>query len=238
MPTATSFAALGRGNGFTRCLDKVDVNDFEDYVVLTLQEAMKVLWNLYEVQGFANGKFGGINSVKVGENIAYSVSDGSVIRDDSNVDGYEPFKRAAGPEAQRLENCSVSPLQDSAVKGSSNNGAFYINIVIADYYDGDINDPSNHIGYGFATTSAPSDGIYENAPILADGGFYGVGGSTSCVILTHYYPGDLDPADGGLGWSEERVTLGGIEFIKCTQDYEEDQGSHASGITGLDFYTY
>jgi len=77
MPTATSFTALGRGNGFPFCLETVDVldrgdgNPYDHWVTLggfkktsggsptqsqinlSLQNAMKLFWNVYKINGLA-----------------------------------------------------------------------------------------------------------------------------------------------------------------------------------------
>jgi len=62
MPTATSFTARGRGNGFSFCPAKVDVSGYDNWVTLggvssgsatqaqintSLVNAMKLYWNLY-----------------------------------------------------------------------------------------------------------------------------------------------------------------------------------------------
>ena len=66
MPTATSFAALGRGNGFSFCPRKVDVSSYTNWITLggvssgsastaeineSLQNAMKLWWNFYSMTG-------------------------------------------------------------------------------------------------------------------------------------------------------------------------------------------
>ena len=66
MPTATPFTALGKGNGFPFCLDKLDVSEYDYWTTLggykktdesdevtqaqinlSLKNAMKVFWNFY-----------------------------------------------------------------------------------------------------------------------------------------------------------------------------------------------
>ena len=53
MPTADSFTALGRGNGFPFCLTKKDVSGYAFVEPLTLQQVMNWRWNLYSASGLA-----------------------------------------------------------------------------------------------------------------------------------------------------------------------------------------
>jgi len=77
MPTATSFKALGKGNGFPFCLQTIDVldrgdgNEYDHWVTLggfkktdsgsptqsqidtSLQNAMKLFWNAHKINGLA-----------------------------------------------------------------------------------------------------------------------------------------------------------------------------------------
>jgi len=169
MPTATSFTALGRGNGFPFCADRVDVSSYDFWVTLggyaktssgdVTQEqinnsrinAMKLFWN--------------VNSLTV----ASTVGDNTTIDrpysstrtfDFENGDydflsGFgagaankEPFKRVcvngftAGYD---LDSRAVNPGGTSQTGIDS--GAV-ITVDVEAMYDGAVTDPDNFIGFG------------------------------------------------------------------------------------------
>jgi hypothetical protein len=82
MPTATSFTALGRGNGFSFCPVSVDVSSKDFWITMSgrkktdagtptdaeinesRQKAMKVWWNAYQVNAQTSNLLGGVTTTQ------------------------------------------------------------------------------------------------------------------------------------------------------------------------------
>ena len=67
MPVAEKFKALGAGNGFPHCLEKVNVSGYFQYKTLTLDQAVFLYWNVASATATASSQFeGGLESVSIG----------------------------------------------------------------------------------------------------------------------------------------------------------------------------
>ena len=174
MPTATSFAALGRGNGFPFCASRVDVSSFDFWVTLggyaktssgnVTQEqinnsrinAMKLFWN--------------VNSLTV----ASTVGDNTTIDrpysstrtfnfengDYDSLSGFgegaankEPFKRVcvnSFTAGYDLDSRSPHVFVDGAPQTGIDSEAS-LNVFVKAMYDGVVTDSDNFIGYGTST---------------------------------------------------------------------------------------
>tara|TARA_R100000654_G_scaffold53960_2_gene80114 strand:- start:1414 stop:2013 length:600 start_codon:yes stop_codon:yes gene_type:complete len=115
MPTANTFQAKGKRNGFPYCLEKKDVSDFAFVEPLTLDQAMNIWWNIYSLSGSAistdyeeecpipnlaskpidrsckfaisNSEFTGRTSIKVSTSVAVKMYNGDT-EDENNFIGY------------------------------------------------------------------------------------------------------------------------------------------------------
>tara|TARA_R110001592_G_scaffold51361_1_gene158023 strand:+ start:244 stop:921 length:678 start_codon:yes stop_codon:yes gene_type:complete len=63
MPTATSFTALGKGNGFNRCLSSFEVTEDQIINPVTLEEAVNAYWN-FDSMSFGGASFNPDNQPK------------------------------------------------------------------------------------------------------------------------------------------------------------------------------
>lgn len=132
MPTATPFNALGRGNGFATCLDKIDITDRGDgspyfrYKVLTLSQAMKLYWNFASISASATAPRDG------GGTLVASLTSANILR--------EP----------RLRVCDSSGISDV----DTDNDIFSLTLVecripnVFRLYNGSTLNESNFLGYG------------------------------------------------------------------------------------------
>lgn len=214
MPVAEPFNAIGAGNGFPYCLNKIDVNsDFNgfaitDYVVWDLATAMKMYWNIHSITIVNNPS---MTEVKNGD--AYQQGE----PDESDYTKVDPFWRVCeenSPSGYKLYFLEPDFTQ--------NDGFFGVGI--SAFFDGDTSDDANFIGYGL---SEP----YQN---YADDSLFG---TTAVGEAFHYMrmatfviEGD---AEAGRTFSTE--TVGGVEFIKALVNNTTDP---QVDITDIEFYTY
>ena len=178
MPTATTFQAKGRRNGFPSCPAKVDVSEFSHWITLggvdrdtggatdekineSLKNAMQIWWNLYSSKGSfsasAISSVDGTNSVSATDHevilkrfIGNPFIPDPVIEEDPLV----PFRRACfGTVRSGLGPFSLFSLFKER-DDSSNNGQAtgIINCgnasLIARMYNGSTDDEDNFVGYG------------------------------------------------------------------------------------------
>tara|TARA_R110000764_G_scaffold239598_1_gene339394 strand:+ start:1571 stop:2251 length:681 start_codon:yes stop_codon:yes gene_type:complete len=226
MPTATEFTALGAGNGFPSCLDKIDVTDFNYVRPMTLEQVSKVFWNLYSVTMTA--------TVSDGEGYTASVSDPNVdtflLNDvDENpshvVGDSEPIKRVCGL------------LVSGYIQKESGDGGYWAaRVSFQPYYAykiyrGPTDDEGNFNNEYGINLEAIAQGGTDNGEVGAWVQLYSIADDTSDTDGWWTYNGSI------LGTPDlvENVTFSGIPFIRAT--WNNDIHSTAS-ITGLDFYTY
>jgi len=162
MPTATSFTALGRGNGFPFCLDRLDISSFSHWVTLggyqktnadagtsvtqnqinlSFANAMKLFWNAYrfniniEVVG-TNGAVGGSGTV------TETFTKDFFETDSSTITTVSPRERVCFASSS-----SLGSDLDEVSSGFYNSFATW-DISIKRYYNGSAGSENNFIGYG------------------------------------------------------------------------------------------
>ena len=166
MPTATSFTALGRGNGFPFCASKIDVSVYDNWITLggtakgnnptdeekstSLANAMKLWWNYYS----ATGSFSASSSDPIGGSGSVTHTDKEVIiKAIGEEDALEPVNRSCkGTDPFLFRNDSLVTQfldEDNVV----NNFAFAFITAgsfqfIRRMYNGTTSDESNFVGYG------------------------------------------------------------------------------------------
>jgi hypothetical protein len=226
MPTADSFSALGKGNGFPFCLNKVDVSSAIDYIAWDLPTAMNVYWNLHKFNVNVSTDNLSISEVGIGDDIDDDY-------DHSDREAHEPHFRTCD-RVQRFE--WDDPNGGIDVKGEvylsqtspSETVNAYIDLHIAALYDGSVNDPDNFVGYGIDNSTNSID----DSPI----GVFATNPSdrfTDTRLISYYFT--TAQSDGGT-WSVSTDTLGGVDFLKATVTYANS--GQVADFSGADFYTY
>tara|TARA_R110001592_G_scaffold119172_2_gene322124 strand:- start:239 stop:1048 length:810 start_codon:yes stop_codon:yes gene_type:complete len=153
MPTADSFAALGKGNGFPFCVTrKIDVSSKEKWTTLggtqkgsspsnseiqtSLANAVKIFWNTNEL-------LGSVASSKTSTalpSIIYRKKDSSVFN--PTTDPEQPKDRACG-------RSNYFDYRNYYTVGQSNSQKLgFINLMIMRMYNGDSSNENNFVGYG------------------------------------------------------------------------------------------
>lgn len=176
MPTAESFTALGAGNGFTSCLEKVEIGNLSGGTIWTtlsgvnadnytsfggaalagkvsesLELAMKLYWNKYK-SGSMSCSFSGTDNFKTSrlqppEGITYDYS-GSLSGINTG-DADEPRDRICGNTYQETEQGNILETNSGSQAGSlqlEDNSAFIVAI-----YNG-----SQFLGYSVSVLSIVS----------------------------------------------------------------------------------
>ena len=163
MPTATSFIALGRGNGFNRCLSKQNVESYDYWTTLSGWNkdntpataaakaqsiadshalAMSMYWNLYQVTGSATATWNAdtvsVSAVTVGR--YYNPPNSS------NLTAIEPKDRTCISSGlfSRETDESLGLGIESYISSNTNPGRFL------KLYDGDETNEANFVGYGLS----------------------------------------------------------------------------------------
>lgn len=132
MPTADSFIALGRGNGFPYCLGKRDVSGYAFVEPLTLNQAMNIWWNIYSLSGSAiSTDFGQQSPIPNLEEDAFGK-----------------------PAAPINRSCNVAHTQyastsQTLIKISTS--------TVVKMYDGNTDNENNFIGYGIGSSDLISE---------------------------------------------------------------------------------
>ena len=153
MPTATSFTALGRGNGFPFCVTrKIDVSSKEKWTTLggtqkgssptdaeiqtSLANAVKIFWNTNEL-------LGSVASSKTSTalpSIIYRKEGSSFIN--PTTDPEEPKDRVC----ERDNYFDYKNLYTVGANNGTKSG--FIDLGIMRMYDGDTSNEDNFVGYG------------------------------------------------------------------------------------------
>ena len=257
MPTATSFTALGRGNGFPLCLEKVDVSGYDRWTTLggvskespsptdakistSLVNAMKLYWNLYSVKGTCS--VSGSNNV---ETISASVDE--VVADFNAVNGLKPNERACGPGVPGTEDSEED--EDLGSLGNLHIAKAKLSIGIEfefmRFYDGETTDENNFIGYGFES--------FNGDPFVPGGGesaaFMNFTASARYTDTEDRIGNDAGAYDciGSVveeedtDWTYSYVTISEIPFVRATFNYFQGfspEPTREATIDSIDFYTY
>ena len=202
MPTADSFTALGRANGFPYCLSKVDVSGSDYWTTLggtqkggtateseknlSIVNAMKIVWNFESIDfTLSSNTSGGSKSIS--------------SLDDS---GKEPKERLCDPG-----------ISDRKTETGSGNSlvANYDDIPglgFSRFYDGSTSDENNYVGVGMAPSLDAS-----SPPPLFD-----ISGSASTARIAYRLSGvGVEPNQlfSGTNITLETgyVTISGLPFV-------------------------
>jgi len=237
MPTATPFTALGRGNGFPFCLNRLTVSELKTeifpsapsgsvvhYRVMSLVQLAKLYWNTFAVIGSASA---------VETNISASIN-GQI---ETTI---EPFKRVCNP------SITFPPLTDSDTDQQSDEEFFNTGSVSLfasfgsaffwiELYDTDKTDPSDFLGYVWAGRFQAFAAIGSNF----DPAFTSKRVEVSSVVLDETGVSSYD----SYSFSKDDVTIGGIPLIKATTLADDEVGYYPNAsldadISDIEFYTY
>ena len=165
MPTATTFQAKGKRNGFPFCASKIDVSEYDNWITLggtekgnnptdeekstSLENAMKLWWNYYS----ATGSFSASSSNVDGSGSVTHTDEEVIIKAIGEEDALEPVNRSCkGTDPFPFRNDSLVTQfadEDNVV----NNFAFGFITAGTDQfirrmYNGTTSDESNFVGYG------------------------------------------------------------------------------------------
>ena len=133
MPTATPFKALGKGNGFPTCLNKVNVSSYDNVQAMTLQEAMKIYWNLASITYFASSS-GSVLSVNISGTSTATKS---------------PIERVCNTVSFPSDSDSDSSEGDSGFDAIHADVIFNADVTgVRRLYNGSVTNEGNFIGYG------------------------------------------------------------------------------------------
>jgi len=263
MPTATSFTALGRGNGFSFCPSKINVSNYARWITLggtqkgnsatnseiqtSFVNAVKIFWNTNQPDGSPNtSKGGGLGDI--------------IIRTDGSTgDPLEPINRACRLGGAVYSDSGTSG--DDTFTSSFSMGAS-ISLGIFRMYDGPTDNEDNFVGYGWSGIhfdASVDDSPGQNAPADAEAG----DARSSVQMQSALF--SLDPSPYPDPAEFAYTTISGIPIAvlvsahadqsavdgsssvsrnassaSASGSYSNDfcSGSVSTNITGLDFYTY
>jgi hypothetical protein len=225
MPTATPFAALGRGGWFPSCLDKIDVSPYDYWITLggfkesdggsptttqinnSLVNAMKLVWNCYSFSWTATSDAGEIAS----------------FDNDANNEFREPFKNVCNG------NFIGSGLRDEARNSNGGIAAiveFSSNDKIYKFYNGDETNENNFIGYGIK-----AGGSYT---LRGFAGKFDAQNFSTGYIESSYFS-FVNGGQAGL-YDFSYVEISGIPFV-LREFTTGDAGSSAIGDLSINYYT-
>ena len=227
MPTADSFTALGRGNGFPFCIDeKLDVSSYDAVQPLTLAQAMKIYWNLHGAVGFfkfpadqTGNPIIEVEDINDQDFIDYDGVTGAIDEDNSGTPT-EPKGRVCNPPFGGING-------SKGIDGNRGFSSFGSDLNLEDglvrYYNGDISDEDNFIGYGYF-------GTY----FVRFSGVATVDKENIVLLGTHFKASEYGSYSSSA--SSSVVTLGGIPMLKIQM--QPLNGLTGANVTDLDFYTY
>ena len=166
MPTATTFQAKGKRNGFPFCASKIDVSEYDNWITLggtekgnnptdeekstSLENAMKLWWNYYSATGSVSASS---SNPRDGSGSVTHTDEEVIIKAIGEEDALEPVNRSCkGTDPFPFRNDSLVTQffdEDSVV----NDFAFVFitagsSQFIRRMYDGTTSDESNFVGYG------------------------------------------------------------------------------------------
>jgi hypothetical protein len=157
MPTATPFTALGRGNGFPFCGDKVDMVEeggLSDWKVMTLKQAMEVFWLSEEWKSTATA------TVDATTIYSFGATPEVTIASDDLVNDIKPHERICKWDKFKRESDGYIITDDPPenVLATARFRFAPLTAFIGDYdakfsllrlYEGSVDNESNFRGYGF-----------------------------------------------------------------------------------------
>jgi hypothetical protein len=225
MPTADPFTALGKGNGFPFCIDeKLDVSSYDAVQPLTLAQAMKIYWNLHGATGFfkfpadqTGNPIIEVEDINDQDFIDYDGVTGAIDEDNSGTPT-EPKGRVCNPPFGGING-------SKGIDGNRGFSSFGSDINLEDglvrYYDGNVSNENNFIGYGYF-------GLY----FVRFAGVETAGNSNIVLLATHFKESQY----GSYSPESSVVTFDSIPMLKIQTN--PGNGLTGANVTGLDFYTY
>jgi hypothetical protein len=223
MPIAQKFKALGAGNGFPHCLEKVDVSGYFQYKILTLDQAVFLYWSVASATATATCEF----AYEIP--IQKSIGPTDLIKEpkDRGTDiGISSYSEGAR-DPSKMETFSLAKVS-VGVKIPS----------IYRIYQGSTEDETKFLGYSFgeiASAEAESHYYEEQCHVAYQG-------------MIQSDEGKFHP-ERGQHPETESLTIGPsnkqIPVFKVTNTWTEytisdptrHQGTSAD-VTAIDFYTY
>ena len=164
MPTATPFTALGRGNGFSFCPNKVDVSGYDYWVTLggykktdtgdptqaqvdlSLKNAMQLFWNLDGWTGLLSFAGDGDPYREI-TSLSMKNGDWTVVNDRyyaNKLDGTQVDEPDFDPKDRVCyKSFEVEKMVEDPISG------IFLGGTPVRMYNGDPSDEDNFVGYGF-----------------------------------------------------------------------------------------
>ena len=227
MPTADSFTALGRGNGFPFCASRVDVSSFDFWVTLggyaktssgnvtqdqinnSRINAMKLFWNVNSLTVAST----------VGDNTTIDRPYSSTRTFDfengdydslrwfgegaANQENKEPFKRVCINSFNAGYDLDSREVDPGGVPQTGIDSGASLTVFVKAMYDGVVTDPDNFIGYGIDNL------VIMNTYISTDQ-------YRGSLILSHYLDDESFPNQ--VTNKIELVTFAGMHFYASFED--------------------
>jgi len=207
MPTATSFTALGRGNGFNLCLSKRDVSVYDHFEPLTLSQAMNVIWN---VSGATTSFLSSISKTLVDDgttvinytfnknsNGAYTVTPEPVSRTCLKTNG---TGNVDIDPVQYVVEMTESELDETDGAGCQGRSKFYDAIfgklTVVRMYNGSTNNESNFVGYGIPELySSTAESSHNDGALTV----------SANINISSYMDGQSESGTDGTGTGEVSI---------------------------------
>jgi hypothetical protein len=256
MPTATPFTALGGGNGFSRCIDKVNVSSYPLWTTLSgvnqsspsasdsdiaesRRLAMKLFWNSYHVGGKANNPdfsldfpmtIGGSNQTTQAVKIVGGLGS-----------SFDPRDRSC----YRFISCFQSKIDPAPFNNDLFSAGFYTQPVAL--YNGSTGDASNLVGYSIKGRTArwsnesgfASVELYDSSTFTVYGsvhvGYYSTSSSS--------FPPNVERAYTTMSGGSDTFNFVCIAFsssgtVSASNRTSDANGFYEMSLTDLNFYTY
>lgn len=156
MPTATPFTALGKGNGFTSCVSKVDVSGFDNWVTLggvssgsastaeintSLANCMKLRWNFYSATASFTSSWQFNNGV---DPTLEFIKNNSGSLEVTPI----PKGRICGVTSTPSISKEMTPAELAQTGGVGAGGSATLRLDPIRMYNGDTDDELKFVGYG------------------------------------------------------------------------------------------
>jgi hypothetical protein len=147
MPVAEPFSTRGLGNGLPFCIRKIDVSGYTYVAPMTLDQAVNLYYNLSGFN-FTDGGFQGTYTDEVNPENSGNTDFTTAPSGHGEVTTENPFDDDFSEPKERV--CGFGENIYWNVDGQfANAQARVLDSPIFKLYDGDIDDESNHLGYGY-----------------------------------------------------------------------------------------
>ena len=247
MPTADTFTALGRGNGFPFCPTKVNVSPYDYWstlggfkktdtgdptqaqIDLSLKNAMKLFWNLNGASATFADTYTAATTVEIDMDAGTydSISFGSETSNQPPIDricfeGYESYNKI-------ILSGRFDPVVDLDQR-----------IGIRRLYNGSTSDEDNFIGYGTEGVAFYLTGGEYNVWLFLGSYLYGTNapGTYQDIFETHVIDG-IPFGVRASGYIGDTLSLSS-DGTSVTAGADSPSGVYSSSLEfhDMDFYTY